>query len=298
MSGFFSQRNAPPPTAPRYDLPPHVRARIWAIISPNIGSGPSAGMFFNDLAALLRKQYGFLAKTAVSASQPNQHPVITHLMACNSEQSLDFVEACFKLNRCCGGQDAVEEINNAFQQEGVGYQLTAYRGPELTPGSMVIGQTTPDQDLPRFIRVDHRWMHMEIVVPALEFLSNPVFSVANREMLKAYTDYRNGGHDDAITACGSAFESVLKTICVQKGWAFDRENDTCSVLVDVCYKNDLFPSFYVELLKRVGTVRNKLGDAHGRGPIPHQEVDAAHAEHMLHMTAAHILLLAKLARLE
>lgn len=297
MPSFFSQRNAPPPSQLRYDVPKTLRERIWAIVESHLG-GHAIEQFSTDIAELLLKQYGSLTSPAnrrVHSMWDNAAK--DHFLACPDEQALDFVEACFQLPVQCGGQRAVDEINAAFRQEGVGYELTKFLGPATAKGSVIIGKQIAPDLLPRIVRVDEQSAHAEMVAPALSLLTNPVLAVANGEMLKAFSDHRAGRHEDAITACGSAFESVLKTICDQKGWAYDKDKDTCSKLVDTCHVNGLFPSFYVDLFKRVGTVRNKLGDAHGRGPVPQHDVETAHAEHMLHMTCSHIILLCRLAGL-
>lgn len=295
---FYSKRNAPPPTELRYDVPDLVRNRIVAVLEHHVGGGRAANMFMNKLEGLLTRTYGGLARPGYEAVRQSDIPVIQHFFSCTDEQALDFIEACFRLNMSGGGQVAVDEINAVLREEGIGYALTKYLGPGLTSNEIRIGQPIPADQLPRVIRVDSQAIHSEVVTPALGLLSNPIFGVANTEMLKAHRDHRAGQDEDAITACCSAFESVLKTICDQKGWAFNADRDTCATLVDICFKNDLFPSFYVELFKRVGTIRNKLGDAHGRGPNPLNNVEAAHPEHMLHMTSAHIILLCKLAGLE
>lgn len=295
---LFSQRNAPPPSQLRYDVPEPVRSRIVAILDHHIGGGRTHGIFFNKLTDLLMREYGGLAQSSYEAARRSKISVIEHFYTCSDEHALDFIEACFQLNISCCGQNAADEINRVFRQNGVGYELTRCSAGPQVRGEVRFGLPIPEEQLPRIIRIDNQQMHVETVAPALQLLSNPIFSVASAEMLKAHTDHRSGRHEDAITACGSAFESVLKTICDQKGWAYDADKDTCAALVDRCYKQDLFPSFYVEIFKRVGTVRNKLGDAHGRGPNPVHDVEAAHAEHLLHMASAHILLLAKLAALE
>lgn len=247
---------------------------------------------------MLRRQYGGLARSSYRAARRSEIPVIEHFCTCSHEQALDFIEACFQLDISCGGQDAADEINQVFRQTGVGYELTRCSAAPQVRGEVRVRPPIPEEQLPRIIRIDNQQMHVETVAPALQLLLNPIFSVASAEMLKAHTDHRSGRHEDAITACGSAFESFLKTICDQKGWHYDADKDTCATLVDSCYKQNLFPSFYVAIFKQVGTVRNKLGDAHGRGPNPVHDVEAAHAEHLLHMASAHILLLAKLAALE
>lgn len=297
MPSFFSQRNAPPPSQLRYDVPETMRSRILAILDHHIGNERTMQAFLAEMEDLLCRQYGQLRASSYRAARRSDIPVVEHFYCCPDEHALDFIEACFQLSVQCGGQKAVDEINAVFRQEGVGYELTKFLGPATPKGSVILGkQIAPDQ-LPRVVRVDEQTAHTEMVAPALSLLTTPVLAVANAEMLKAFSDHRAGRHEDAITACGSAFESVLKTICDQKGWAYDRDKDTCSSLVDICYKSGLFPSFYVELFKRVGTVRNKLGDAHGRGPVPQHDVEAAHAEHMLHMTCSHIILLCRLAGL-
>lgn len=297
MSGFFSQRSAPPPTSLRYDVPETVRNRVLAILEHHIPDQRGMNLFIEQMEDLLCRQYGQLRASSYSAARRSNVPVVEHFYYCTDEQALDFIEACFRVSVQCGGQAAVDEINEVFREEGVGYELTKHLGPSTPRGGVIIGKQIPRDQLPRIIRVDHQRAHADIVVPAMSLLANPIFSVANAEMLKAHSDQRSGRREDAITACGSAFESVLKTICDQKGWAYDRNKDTCSTLVDICHKNQLFPSFYVDLFKRVGTVRNKLGDAHGRGPVPLHDVEAAHAEHMLHMTSSHIILLCRLAGL-
>ena len=46
-------------------------------------------------------------------------------------------------------------------------------------------------------------------------------------MIRAHEAMRSGNYDDAITLAGAAFESVLKTICDIKSWAYDKDRDTC-----------------------------------------------------------------------
>ncbi len=158
--------------------------------------------------------------------------------------------------------------------------------------------TYNEYEYPRVIRRDEHLVHEEVIAPALALLTHSKFRVANAEMLKAHAALRTGNFEDAITLCGSAFESVLKTICNVKKWHYDPDRDTCAKLVSLCRENDLFPPFYVPILEAVGTVRNKLGDAHGRGPTQQRTVTQKQADHMVHMTSAHIILLCKLAGLE
>ena len=114
-------------------------------------------------------------------------------------------------------------------------------------------------------------------------------------MMKAHEAYRKLQYEDAITDAASAFESTLKTICSTRGWAYNPDKDTLSPLVKACNANSLFPSFYVPIFEAVGTLRNKMSDAHGRGPKPPYTVSKEHADHMIQMTSAHITFLVRLA---
>jgi hypothetical protein len=115
--------------------------------------------------------------------------------------------------------------------------------------------------------------------------------------MDAFEKIRKGDYPDAITSCGAAFESVLKTICDAKGWIYDRDKDTSAKLVGICRDNGLFLPFYAPIFEGVGTVRNKLGDAHGKGPRPVQSATREHAEHMIALTCTHIDFLVRQAGL-
>jgi hypothetical protein len=195
----------------------------------------------------------------------------------------------------------VDDVNEVLRECGIGYELSPWVNKETArPLSMsamfaMAGVEPEVVSYPEFIKKDSQFAYASIVKPCLDVLTNPAFTQANKEMLDAFAKYRHGDFDGAITSCGAAFESVLKTICDKKKWKYDQEKDACAKLVDACYKNNLFPSFYVEVFKQVGTVRNKLGDAHGRGPAPAYSVGQLHVEHLIQFVASHIILLAKMS---
>jgi hypothetical protein len=93
-----------------------------------------------------------------------------------------------------------------------------------------------------------------------------------------------------------AMESMMKTICEKRGWAYG-ERDTCSKLIDVCFKNDLIPSFWQSemsalrslLESGVPTARNQIA-GHGQGASP-VEVPSHIAGYVMHMTAAALVFL-------
>jgi hypothetical protein len=71
----------------------------------------------------------------------------------------------------------------------------------------------------------------------------------------------------------------------------------CAKLVGICRDNQLFPSFYAPVLEATGTIRNRIGDAHGRGPDPLYPVAKEHADHMIRLASTNITFLVGLAGL-
>lgn len=68
-------------------------------------------------------------------------------------------------------------------------------------------------------------------------------------------------------------------------------------LFDLAMTRGDFPPSYVPILETVGTLRNKMSDAHGRGPKPLYKVGKEHADHMIQITSAHITFVVKQAGL-
>lgn len=302
MPTFYSRRNTPLPATLQYDIPPDVKTRVLAVFPDHLDKH-HGGMerMLRDVGDVLFKQYGGLFQPSFEAARMSDHPVVEHFYCSDTDHALDFIEASFQVFNYNGGQAGVDAINNIFREHGIGFEFTRYIEHQVEGERPMFGRmrrgTFIEREFPHAIRRDNQLLHAEVTAPSLELLAHSALRVANSEMLQAYSAFRSGRFEDAITSCGSAFESVLKTICDQKHWKYDGDRDTCSKLVDICHQNGLFPYFYVELFKRVGTVRNKLGDAHGRGPVPQHDVEADHAEHMLHMTSSHIILLCRLAGL-
>jgi hypothetical protein len=295
---FYSRRKSPPPKILRYDIPPDIRTRILTVFQDH-SYEPHGGFskLLEDVGKALFKQYGGLSRSMYEAARRSNHPVIEHFFSCDDKYALDFIEACFQQPVYNGGQKGVDEINEIFLESGIGYELTPL--VEHSVETRWLGRLRPaiETEFPRVIRRDDQLVHQEIIEPMLNLLTDSRLRVANTEMLKALTVLRQGDFEDAITLAGSSFESLLKTICDIKKWPYDQDHDTCSKLVDICQAHGLFPAFYGQIFKAVGTVRNKLSDAHGRGPAPQHQVSKEFADHMIHMTSSHMLLIAKLAGL-
>lgn len=178
-----------------------------------------------------------------------------------------------------GYGEAVEELNARFLEHGIGFQLEA------------------DQ----IVRADSKYIHNEVVKPALAVLSETIYKGANEEFLKAHEHYRHGRIKECLNECLKSFESTLKAICAKHGWQ-SSESDTAKKLIATCFDNKLIPP-YLEtqfstirsvLESGVPTVRNKLS-GHGQGS-QQTEVPRYMAEYALHLTATSILFLANADR--
>jgi len=285
MVQVYSQRIRSTPTDLRYDLPHLVRGRLWhTLCIVTQATRAALGRFQLGLMHNLQAQYGRLDASMADASAARVHIALAHFCACSTERALDFVEIWFQSEGYNSGQRGVDAVNEVFREESIGYELSPW-----------MNYRAGNRAYPTVIRRENALLHTEVIAPCIQLLARPAFAVANREWLDAFAKYRRGDYDGALTLCCSAFESVLKTICVEKGWAFDPTRDTCSGLVTICSQNGLFPSYYNSMLVGVASVRNRLGDAHGRGPITVHDADRDHVEHLLHTTAAHIVFLVKQA---
>lgn len=305
---LFSRRNSSPHPRYHYTLSDKVRSRIMHVFRQfDPGGQITFGHYrfeslLRDVGEAVAVTRGSLCASYYEAARVSNHPVVEHFFRCNDEEAVDFIELCLRYNGLLGDYAAkviAEVLDQVFEEEGVGYEVIPTVWRDTGEPARVYGELTgSDSQVPEFGRVikkGERSVHAVAVQPALESLSDPRFAIANTELLKAFEEIRRGDYPDAITSCGSAFESVMKTICGIKGWTYDANRDTCAQLVGHCQAGDLIPSFYVEVLKAVGTLRNKMGSVHGRGPAPVFTAKKEHAENMIAVTCAHIDLLIRLA---
>jgi HEPN domain-containing protein len=119
-----------------------------------------------------------------------------------------------------GATDAIEEMNYRLRQAGLGFQ---YENGVL-------------------VRMDNRYVHANVVKPALALLGAARFDKANSDFMNAHEHYRAGRYKDCVVACQRAFESALKAICKVQGWEF-AQGDRASELISAVRKNGLFPGY-------------------------------------------------------
>ncbi len=304
MEKLFVQRNTPEPNDLRDDVSPEAKRRF--VKTASFVLGRRFRNLLDDLEKRLEARYGSLFSPAYHAASTSNDPVIDHFHECDAGTSLEFIEAVFQTDTYTRfalkerrPNDLVDMTNDIFRECGIGFALTQMRIHEPPARVSDICRGTPPIrfEYPQAIVKSSQYEYKEIIEPALQALGDPRFRVANTELLKAHQAYREGKFDDVFTNGGASLESVLKTICDAKGWVYDRDKDSLSALVRICKDEGLFPAFYAPMLESSGTVRNKLGAAHGRGPMPAHSPGDPHVNHFLQLISAHMLMLIRLTNL-
>ena len=283
------------PDVYQYDNLPHeLRVKVILITSEAFGqSYYASGTHYSpngvdEIYALidktLRHEYGTLE--LVQDARTDRDAVESFFLeTLEIEKAIDVIELLFQFidpsvhrfgNLKIAPEESITELNHRFLEHGVGYQYES-------------GQ---------IIRVDSQYLHSEAVQPALTMLSDSMYQGANAEFLSAHEHYRAKRYKECLNDCLKTFESCLKSICNERGWAYAAK-DTANRLINIVLKNELIPEFMESHLSGlrsaleagVPTLRNQLA-GHGQGTreVPVPEHIAAHA---LHLTASNILLLAK-----
>jgi hypothetical protein len=204
----------------------------------------------------------------------------------NLDQVIDALEIMARLINIMAGKalygrtdelrSLIVEINARLLEAGVGYQ---FENGEI-------------------IEADSRYLHAEVVVPALELLSDERFAAANSEFMAAHKEFRQRNYEQCLVECGKSFESVIKVIAAERKWEVSPDAPA-RTLVAAVFANGLIPGFLESeftgirtvLESGVGTVRNKSG-GHGAGTKV-RVVPRHLAAFQLHQTAAAITLLAE-----
>ncbi len=294
----FSRRNKPVPNKYEFKITELVRSRLLYVLKNILDQ--TNHLDWNELLHHVEQQVMINFGCLKRARNPAQGipVIINHYFACDDEEVMDFFEFCFSSRWNCGGQTTIDAINRVLEDENIGYELTELRIEKSEgrafPGSPLVEFSHPIP--PIAIKKDEKLLHAETVRPCLHALTNPKFKTASDELLKAFEEYRRADYGDAITDAGAAYETVMKTICSLKKWAYDPQKDTAVKLVDILRDRNLFPPFYTSILTGTATIRNKVGDAHGKGPQPEFQATKELADHMLYSVCANINLLLSLAK--
>lgn len=283
------------------EVPEKLRVQVVHIASRTLGTPkeprlgrPNGDYVYRRIAEKLRNEHGMLALAEGPFKTAHDEFVRFLVESCSHAQVLDAIELLaleivdlpspflsdYEYDDRKASNEGIQELNTRFLENGVGYQFEN-------------GQ---------LVRIHSQFVHAEVVKPALLLLHEGDFKGAEAEFLKAHEHYRHGRHEEALTDCGKAFESTMKTICERQGWEFDPKRAKASYLLDRCLDNELVPRMWQDQLtslakllrSSVPTPRNNLS-AHGAGSEPRQ-VPAYIVSYALHMAASAIVFLVEAER--
>ena len=173
--------------------------------------------------------------------------------------------------------DAVKELNTRFMEHGIGYQFESSK----------------------IVRVDSRFLHQEVVKPALQLLQAKHYAGANEEFRKAHEHYRHQRYGEAVSECLKALESTLKVLCKKRKWPFSADTATAKKLLEIVFEKGLVPGYLENkftglravLESGVPTIRNRES-GHGTGEEP-RHIPQHLAAYVLHLTASAIVFISR-----
>lgn len=176
-----------------------------------------------------------------------------HVALCSDEDFLNFVVISLgvmvaesnKYRDKPSVTDLVVEVNKRFFENTIGYQY-------------VDGQ---------IVRVDSQFLHTEVVLPALEVLSDASYAAADAEFRGAHGHYRHARYDEAATEAGKAFESVMKVILAERSLPHDPKQPAAKLLEALRIGGVIESTWMVAVLQGAATLRNHIG-GHGDGVKP------------------------------
>lgn len=275
------------------DMPQTLRVQVLHIIQDTIGQDNydnKARIAYNFIHKALCKEYGVF--TLEKNARSDDEAVFNYFLKCNNyEKCLDIIEVCFRVinsyvaknyynykQHTTSSQDpndAINELNYRFKESRIGYE---FESNEL-------------------IRVDSKYIHSEIVKPAIHILGkNKIYAGANDEFLSAHEHYRHKRYKECLNDCLKSFESLMKAIHEKHSWPYNH-NDTAKKLINSILANGLVPEYLqnqftsIRILLESGipTVRKKEG-GHGQG-TDITSIPEHLASYTLHLTATNLLFL-------
>jgi Domain of unknown function (DUF7014) len=269
--------------------------------SGGCGPGDYRDEFWNEVHRFLLFSRGVPRLTPHTTSPTED--AIDFLLSCEGEQFLDFVEYVFRVDAYrhvqMSDDSVVEELNELFRRDDLPYHLTGFLMKETRgidgDGPFAGHETTTVETIayPQVILRSSEPVHVHALEPALALLRRLPFRNANREFLEALDDLRRGDFDDCLTKCGSAFESAMKVICDESGWAY-RDTDTAGKLVKILMDRLGLDSYHEPIFMIIATLRNRLSSSHGAGTSS-RTVSLPVAQYAVNSTASTILFLAQKA---
>ncbi|MDB5674310.1 MAG: hypothetical protein JWM65_1292 [Sphingomonas bacterium] len=264
----------------RYDqFPPKIRVQMVQIFGEGLGDWShfdSSSQHWLEMVQIIRKEKGVFHLTN-GHENPDHEYSNWILSESDVDLLLDGIElACraMEIINSDASQNHIEELNARLQESGIGYEFQSSK----------------------IIRIDSQVIHSEVVIPALKLLHDARFGGANDEYLGAHQFFRAGDFESCLIECGKAFESVLKVVGTERGWAI-QDSDSAGRLLNAAYDSHFIPQYMqaqftalrAVLGSGVSVIRNRMS-GHGAGGEARQ-VDRHLAAYQLHQTAAAIVFL-------
>ncbi|WP_353168641.1 hypothetical protein [Acinetobacter sp.] len=274
------------------EIPEKLRVQFIHIIRDVLSykTNPNRALkIYSEVHKTLCKEFGVIRLGGLYES--DEESIFKYLLEEeNIEYCLDVFELFFKVIDSYSNKqrnafidslqkpsNAINELNNRFKEEGVGFQL----------------------ECGEIIQVDSQFIHGEVVKPVLHLLgSDPNYEGSFAEFLSAHEHYRHQRYKECLNDCLKAFESVMKSIHKKHSWDY-KASDSSKNLINSCLTNNLIPQYLqtqfcsISTLLESGsaTIRNKEG-GHGQGAEV-KEVPEHLASYALHLTASNLLFLIK-----
>lgn len=305
------------PDVYRYDdIPQKLRAQVVQLLYGITGllnsllSHRIVGTLYDDVAAILCYKYGHLdLDSFLTETHSQYHRLLVYLAkSAKTEEVLDIIELCFAKmssapSRYRADFDGIDRIASAESERATIDRNVESAERMVAKSAVVLNGQFLDHGVGyqlesgKIIRIESRVTHHEIVRPCLAILSGEEYANAKKEFLSGHEYYRKGDLKGALREWQNSFESVMKIICVKRGWEYP-DDASAKDLIRVCLDHELIPAFWQshfislrQLLLGVGVARNKLS-GHGEGP-DRMERPRHVVAFALHMTAAAIVFLAE-----
>jgi len=290
---LFSRRNKIKSEKLYTNVPPEFRQRLLRHFDElAIPPHGSSGYMLSELSAILTKEYGQLDYPSYEAARISDNSVVQHFAICDLEKALDFIEAIFWCDNYTAGNEGVALINDLMDEHSMAFKLTEFKLASDIPVFMTRAASSKFiSSYPTIINITDEREYIEMIQPTLTILRDPRFKVCDEELREAFICQRNSDFGESITKSCAAFESFMKTICAINSIEFDRNRDTCSKLIGIMIEHGKISEIYRGHLESIGTIRNKIGSAHGRGPEQLFVPGKSHSEHLINVVCSCMLLL-------
>jgi len=270
----FTKRNI---SANKKDVKPlthSFKSRTFMLCQETFGFGDSSIYGYDpDFWAKAHRRLKFLVGSGSLSGNyhlPPARDLIKFLNTCSDDEFLEFVETIFRVQKWWSIPErsmSVSDINIFFDEDELPYYLTNYViEEELSEGWD--GTTRTITSYPTVVYREDEVLHQMAIEPTLSLLDQSKFENAHEEFLDGLRDYRKRKFKECVAKCASSLESVMKIICIEKGWNKKPTSMDATALLSVILKNTSLEPFYKNPLQIVPIIRNENSIVHGAGPQP------------------------------